>query len=1022
MHIDDSIDDELAGTTAISVVFMDKRIFVSNVGDSRAIICSLSADGRLVSRPLSNDQTPYRKDERERVKGYGARILSMDQLEGIEPVHENWAELKLGEDIDEGGDPPRIWSPDGDYPGTAFTRSLGDSVAEVLGVIPEPEIQEYELRSDDLFLVVASDGVYEFLTNQMVADIVFSNSDINKGCKEVVENAYEQWLQYEVRTDDITMIALHLKDAAEMSMTASMSAPQSIISNPQAFATEVRPSMASLANSYQNDYKLRSFSVEESRPIRRAKRASKTNFIINRDSLHDNEADVDNSSALAAVSSSSSNFNAEGSMNDADTNGGVVVDVDVTTLPEYQKTKDEKALLAKALKNVFLFKHLDDAQLETVLVHMKKHTAVKGDVIIRQGDPGNQFYIVQTGIYEARVVALPIDSCGLERPSFAQDSFSFNSAPDIKSLSMLGSTAVQTYQATKDKHPSFGELALLYDKPRAATVTAMTDGVLWSLDRKIFRNSLVSGVKTRKNILRMFRRISVLKCVPTEKLQRLADLLSEVRFSYDEFIYKEGQKIDHFYIVVSGDCDVCVPAPEDDPDAGMTVVKILHPRDYFGERTMADMGESFSRYHVVAASKTVKCLRLSIQQIESVLGPVDKLIESFNTKYEKALAAGSGLSSSPTNFRNITLNSVVSSDGIGTLILGTFGSVLPNLTVRTFLLTETDEQQRSNAVLNYVDVCKLLAFADYETPLPFVPRLFSLHRVLNAFHLLFNKPVICDLKTLIARLTEEHSDDLNKPVLHHKQTLPNDMIQYIVASIILTLASLHRVGIFYRNVNLEGIHVDGTGKLAFVDYMNSKISAKGNKTYTLCGVADYLSPEQIAQTGHTEAVDLWSLGVLLYELCSGGTNPFHCESEIKTYERISSLGTKAFPKAQPRNSTKGTSSSLDSLVEALLQPVPENRLGMKGGGKDLIDLKAHVFFKGINWNTLGSPSDKPSPLLEAAKAELEVILNPPIDPDELDGAEAAEALKGVPPEVIDNWNSAYVGSGWDEEIDVSCPV
>jgi hypothetical protein len=93
-----------------------------------------------VAKPLSNDQTPYRTDERARVRKTGARVLSMDQIEGIEPVHDNWGDLTLGEDIDEGGDPPRVWSPKGDYPGTAFTRSIGDRIAEECGVYAEPEI------------------------------------------------------------------------------------------------------------------------------------------------------------------------------------------------------------------------------------------------------------------------------------------------------------------------------------------------------------------------------------------------------------------------------------------------------------------------------------------------------------------------------------------------------------------------------------------------------------------------------------------------------------------------------------------------------------------------------------------------------------------------------------------------------------------------------------------------------------------------------------------------------------------
>jgi hypothetical protein len=55
------------------------------------------------------------QDERERVKKCGARILTVDQVEGLEPIHENWG-LTLGEEIDMNGDPPRIWHPYGQYP------------------------------------------------------------------------------------------------------------------------------------------------------------------------------------------------------------------------------------------------------------------------------------------------------------------------------------------------------------------------------------------------------------------------------------------------------------------------------------------------------------------------------------------------------------------------------------------------------------------------------------------------------------------------------------------------------------------------------------------------------------------------------------------------------------------------------------------------------------------------------------------------------------------------------------------
>ena len=230
MHQDPSLDDSLSGTTAISVYFHGRRnrITICNVGDSRAIL------GKLVSQnpnngqrtmkafPLSRDQTPYRKDERARVKATGARILSLDQLEGLEPINEGAedsqnddGDLELGEELDEGGDPPRVWSPNGDYPGTAFTRSLGDSMAEELGVFAEPEMLTRDIKPEDRVIVLASDGIYEFLTNQSVIDICAKFTDPLEACRAVVAESYELWLQYELRTDDITIIVIFVETVAE---------------------------------------------------------------------------------------------------------------------------------------------------------------------------------------------------------------------------------------------------------------------------------------------------------------------------------------------------------------------------------------------------------------------------------------------------------------------------------------------------------------------------------------------------------------------------------------------------------------------------------------------------------------------------------------------------------------------------------------------------------------------------------------------------------------------------------------
>ena len=92
----------------------------------------------------------------------------MDQLEGLKnPNVQCW-----GGEEDDDGDPPRLWVANGMYPGTAFTRSLGDKIAEQIGVIAVPEVLAMELTSENPFFVLASDGVFEFLSSQQVVNMV----------------------------------------------------------------------------------------------------------------------------------------------------------------------------------------------------------------------------------------------------------------------------------------------------------------------------------------------------------------------------------------------------------------------------------------------------------------------------------------------------------------------------------------------------------------------------------------------------------------------------------------------------------------------------------------------------------------------------------------------------------------------------------------------------------------------------------------------------------------------------------
>ncbi|KAL3769544.1 hypothetical protein ACHAW5_006296 [Stephanodiscus triporus] len=446
-----SFDDSLSGTTAISGYLQGdrNRITINNVGDSRAVIGRVAAGSseapkeedssvrstpggvassslKLKSYALSRDQTPYRLDERVRIRKTGARILSLDQVEGLEPIDARAAELDeiklneggthgelvLGEEIDEGGDPPRVWSPNGDYPGTAFTRSFGDAVAEELGVIAEPEMLTHDLTPEDKIIVLASDGVFEFLTNQSVIDICAKFTDPLEACRAVVAESYELWLQYELRTDDITMICIFVDDVG----------PSKEL-DVEKIAKGITPSREE-----KDDVLIESADrpVRTKMTLEKSRALTKMKMRCIQDVTEESEEDFDIESL----------YN--------------------------EKTEEEKARIAEAISSTAMFQSITDVQRELIYKVMEPMEVKKGQCIVKQGTMGDRFYIVDYGSFEVRVLSEDqVDTDG------------------------TGGVCVHVYEGSRENsfYPSFGELALKYSAPRAASIIAQNDGRLWALHR-----------------------------------------------------------------------------------------------------------------------------------------------------------------------------------------------------------------------------------------------------------------------------------------------------------------------------------------------------------------------------------------------------------------------------------------------------------------------------------------------------------------------------------------------------------
>ena len=194
-----------SGSTCVGIFYKKnplKKLYTANLGDSRAIIIkhqqssSGKEDKNIWSyEPLSRDHTPSEPDEAERIIQFGGEIQKIQNEDGTF----------------EG--PLRIFKKNEEGPGLAMSRSFGDSEGESLGIIAEPEVKEYLIKKEDKALIIASDGLWEYTTNEEVVDIVkkmWEEKDVDKIVNELYKASIENWKKENCNIDDITIICVLL--------------------------------------------------------------------------------------------------------------------------------------------------------------------------------------------------------------------------------------------------------------------------------------------------------------------------------------------------------------------------------------------------------------------------------------------------------------------------------------------------------------------------------------------------------------------------------------------------------------------------------------------------------------------------------------------------------------------------------------------------------------------------------------------------------------------------------------------
>lgn len=248
------------------------------------------------------------------------------------------------------------------------------------------------------------------------------------------------------------------------------------------------------------------------------------------------------------------------------------------------KTDEQKAGIREIMKKNILFRTLEGDQLELLIDVMEEKKFSSGDVIIQQGDKGDYYYVVQSG------------TCDI----FKDDELV------LKVTFGMG----------------FGELALMYDAPRAATVKATADVQAWAIDRIAFKQVMMgTTTKKRATYEGFLESVELLSTLTKTERLTVADALQPYTYEPGQDVISEGDTDgDRFFIVEEGELKGTKPSK--DPDA--EVCPRLKRGAYFGELALINNAPRAASITAVTKSK---CLAMDRAAFVRLLGPVSDLLK-----------------------------------------------------------------------------------------------------------------------------------------------------------------------------------------------------------------------------------------------------------------------------------------------------------------------------------------------------------------------------------------------------------
>ncbi|XP_078732875.1 cGMP-dependent protein kinase 1-like isoform X1 [Lampetra fluviatilis] len=556
-----------------------------------------------------------------------------------------------------------------------------------------------------------------------------------------------------------------------------------------------------------------------------------------------------------------------------------VQDIGGVKLPSFPKSIESRELIREAILDNDFMKNLELSQILEVVDSMHPVEFTRGSCIIREGDVGSLVYVMEEG----RVVV----------------------------------TKEGVKLCTMSPGKVFGELAILYNCTRTATVKAITNVRLWAIDRQCFQTIMM-----RTGLIKQAEYMDFLKSVPSfqnlaeEVISKLADVIEEMHYDAGDYIIRQGASGDTFFIISKGQVNVTRQAEgvSDEPE----LLRSLGRGDWFGE--MALQGEDVRTANVIAV-ESVTCLVIDRESFKHLIGG----IEDMSTKCCEDTDSKATSEVEGSFFSKLSLCDFTAIDTLG---VGGFGRVelvqLKSDVSRTFAMkilkkrhiVETRQQEHIRSEKSIMS----------DSHCGFIVRLYRTFRDNKYLYMLMEACLGGELWT----------------ILRDRGSFDDATTRFYTGCVLEAFSYLHSKGIIYRDLKPENLILDTRGYTKLVDFGFAKRIGLGRKTWTFCGTPEYVAPEVILNRGHDVSADYWSLGILMYELLTGSP-PFSGADPMKTYNIIlRGIDMVEFPKRIPKNAA--------ILIKKLCRDNPTERLGnMKNGVRDI---QKHKWFEGFNWEGL----------------------------------------------------------------------